>query len=91
MYKVKNNLVTKAITDIFTKNEVNSYYLRSISDVLQPQVRTELKGENSIRYLEPLVWDIVPPEIRHETNFQNWNKIEARRLSSGYAKITYRD
>ena len=50
-------------SDLFIRNS-NSYNLCSKSDFVIPQVRTVLKGSNSIRYYSPIIWSLVPGEIR---------------------------
>ena len=53
--KVCHNLSQTIFSDLFTGN-INSYNLRLKPDFVIPQVRTVLKGSNSIRYYGLLIW-----------------------------------
>ena len=60
------------------------YSLRSQRDFQIPRISTAMKGENSIGYLGPLIWNIVPIEIRGIKNFDTFKTkkltIEAKKL-----------
>ena len=49
--------------ELFTKNNYG-YYMRSKSDFVIPQIRTILKGSNSIRYFRPIIWNLIPEEVK---------------------------
>ena len=49
--------------EFFTRNN-NGYYLHSESDFVIPQIRTVLKGSNSIRYFGPIIWKLIPEELK---------------------------
>ena len=58
MFKVKNNLCPAIFRNIFsvnTNSRSNAYFHR-------PNVNKVYKGEHSIRYFGPLVWDTMVPE-----------------------------
>ena len=64
------------VSDLFTRN-INSYKLRLKPDFVIPQVRAVLKGSNSIRYYGPIIWSLVPEEIRYTDSlekFKNKNR-----------------
>ena len=55
------------------------------SDFPIPAVRSENNGENSIRYLGPLIWKIIPPLIKQADNLydfkKRYKKVETYRVS----------
>ena len=53
--------------EFFTRNN-NGYYLHSESDFVIPQIRTVLKGSNSIRYFGPIMWNLIPEELKNITS-----------------------
>ena len=64
LYKVKNGLATEIIEKLFTRKENNFYALRNESEFKVPKVNTVYRGDDSLRHLGPLIWDIVPQEIK---------------------------
>ena len=44
------------------------------SDFPIPAVRTENYGKNSVRYLGPLIWKIIPPFIKNAENLQDFKR-----------------
>jgi len=80
-YKVRNGLSVGNISNLFEKSN-NPYNTRSNAEFLLPQVRTELHGNSSLRYLCPLIWNIVPQEIKNSKSLavfknliKNWKPI----------------
>ena len=58
MFKVKNDLCPEIMKSLFKVN--TNKKLRK--DFFGPNVRTEYKGKQSLRYFGPLVWDYMLPE-----------------------------
>ena len=58
MFKVKNNLCPKIIKNLF---QLNSYSKLGKS-FFRPNVNTVYKGEASLRWFGPIVWDSMLPE-----------------------------
>ena len=77
LYKVYNNISQTIFGELFTINN-NGYYLRSKSDFVIPQIRTVLKGSNSIRYFGPIIWNLIPEELKNITSLNIFKK-EIRR------------
>ena len=77
LYKVYNNISQTIFGELFTRNN-NGYYLRSKSDFVIPQIRTVLKGSNSIRYFGPIIWNLIPEELKNITSLNIFKK-EIRR------------
>ena len=68
MFKVYNNIAPPIFTEIFNKrNPV--YQLRHTSHSSIPPVRRVYKRTESISFLGPKIWDIVPTELK-EVNKQ---------------------
>ena len=64
MYKVKNNLSVSLVTDLFKqRNEV--YNLRNNNLFSIPAVRTVFHGSESISFLGPKIWTILPDDIKN--------------------------
>ena len=64
MYKIYNNKSTVNYTSLFTK-KITDISLRSNPDFLIPQVNSVLKGQQSLRYLGPTIWNLVPDSIKY--------------------------
>ena len=62
-FKVSKNLSPQLVTEIFEKQN-NVYDLRNPSEFVRPRIRSVFNGEESISYLGPKIWDIVPPELK---------------------------
>ena len=77
LYKVYNNISQTIFGELFTRNN-NGYYLRSNSEFIIPQIRTVLKGSNSIRYFRPIIWNLIPEELKNITSLNIFKK-EIRR------------
>lgn len=59
MYKVKNDLAIKIITNLFEQREASS--CRSGTSFVRPKVTTVNKGLNSLRNFGPILWNIMLP------------------------------
>ena len=59
-----HNLSQTFFSDLFTRN-INSYNLRLKPDFVIPQVRTVSKESRSTRYYSPIIWSLLPEEIRY--------------------------
>jgi len=78
MYKVAKGIAPKILSDLFKVKE-NNYSLRNQSYFLIPNVRTVLNGTESISFLGPKIWNIVPDELKtlenletFKTKIKNW-------------------
>ena len=58
MYKVKNNLCPKPIQELFTPA------IRGNHEWVLPKVKTENNGKETIRFMGPKTWELVPKEIK---------------------------
>ena len=53
------------MNNIFTKRCYNGPKLRTNSDLKNPSVNTVYKGDDSLRHLGPLIWQIVPEYLKN--------------------------
>jgi len=63
MFKVAKGVAPKILSDLFKVNN-NNYNLRNQSYFQIPNVRTVYNGTESISFLGPKIWNIVPEELR---------------------------
>ena len=61
MFKVKNGLSPKIISDIFTLRE-RQLNTRSNADFLRPRIKSVKYGEQSLSNFGPIVWNTMVPE-----------------------------
>ena len=64
LYKVYSNISQTVFSDLFIRNHIN-YNLRSKSDFVIPQIKTVYNGTNSLRYFGPIIWNLIPKEIKY--------------------------
>ena len=43
--------------------------------LFRPQVRTIYKGENSLKVFGPIIWNIIPNEIKNTDSLDNLKKL----------------
>ena len=63
MFKVSNNYSNSLMSEIFDKRN-NVYDIRNPSEFARPNVRSVFNGTESISFLGPKIWDIVPNELK---------------------------
>ena len=62
MYSIMNN--------IFKLKADNSYNLRQVSEFSRPMVKSVYHGTESISYLGPKIWDILPEKLKNIDNLK---------------------
>ena len=75
MFKVKNKICPEFIQSLFTLIETKT---RSNATFHRPNVNTVRKGELSLRYFGPIVWDTMLPQTLKEISDLNKFKQEIR-------------
>ena len=60
--------------NIFCPNPENHYNLRNHSDFRVPFARTVYHGTESMSYLGPKIWDIVPAELKQNQSLNSFKK-----------------
>ena len=74
MFKVKHKLCPDITSDIFKERTNNQYNLRNCNDFVIPRVHTVYHGTESITYLGPKIWDIVPEEIKQKKSLNSFKE-----------------
>ena len=67
MYKVYNGISPDFICQIFSKSN-NKYNFRNSKDFVTPRVNTVFWGTESLSYLGPQIWNLVPLDIKASPN-----------------------
>ena len=67
MYKVVNNIAPTIVSELFSYSNVN-YNLRSGSQFHQPSANTVWNGQETISYLGPKIWNMVPEEMKQKSS-----------------------
>ena len=74
MYKVSNGMSPPLITKLFTQRDEHPYILRHNPKFLQPLVSTVHCGTESISYLGPKIWGMVPDTYKNIDSLHNFKK-----------------
>ena len=74
MFKVKNKLCPEITSNIFMERTNNHYNLRNPSDFITPQVNSVYYGIESISYLGPKIWDIIPEEFKKKESLNSFKE-----------------
>ena len=67
MYKVVNNNAPTMVSELFSFSNVK-YSLRSGSQFHQPSANTVWNGQETISYLGPKIWNMVPEEMKQKSS-----------------------
>ena len=78
LFKVKNDLNTVIMKDVFLDRKYEGPKLRSQTDFQLPNINTVSKGEDSLRHLGPLIWEIVPKKLKNMTSLESF-KVEIKK------------
>ena len=71
MFKVKNNLCPETIQSFFCQ----TIGMKSKSTFQRPNVNKVYKGEQSLRWFGPIVWDsMLPEKIKTLSNLEDFKK-----------------
>ena len=65
MYKASNGLSPPVVSNIITQKNCHPYNLRLNSQFSRPLVRSVFHGTESISYLGPVIWDILPDSYKN--------------------------
>ena len=74
MYKVKSELDPMIAANVFTTIPENHYNLRNYNGFRLPFARAVYHGTESISYLGPKIWDIVPIELKNAQSLNSFKK-----------------
>ena len=74
MFKVYRGMCPPIISELFRGRDI-SYNLRSNSNFAVPNVKPVFHGSESITYLGPKIWDIVPFQLKELTSLNAFKKV----------------
>ena len=69
LYNVYHNIAQAIFSDIFIRSS-NTYNIYGKFDFAIPQIKTVLKGSNSIRYYGPVICNLIPAEMKYEDSLE---------------------
>ena len=76
MFKIKHNICPEIMKDLF---QLNVNYKYSKNDFVKPKVNSVYKGEWSLRWFGPMVWDTMLPESYKQISTLNEFKQEIKK------------
>ena len=74
IYKFVNGLSPEKMNSVFNLKENNRYNLRNVYELYSRNPRTVKYGTESISYLAPKIWSIVPQTIKESTSIHSFKK-----------------
>ena len=75
MYKVKSGYAPKIFSDLFNQREISLCNLRRRPEFRVPLTRTVYHGRESISYLGPKIWDILPTSFTEAVSLNSFKKL----------------
>ena len=83
---------TPIFSELFCPRDI-CYDLRSNSNFAVSNVKSFFHGSESISYLSPKIWDIVPLELKELTGLNAFKKVlkngNQKTVLAGYVRNTY--
>ena len=77
MFKAKNNLSPTMMKKIFPDRNYNGPHLRSQVDFDVPPVKSVNNGQDTLRYLGPIIWEMIPNSMKNSASLSIFkNKIK---------------
>ena len=74
MFKVSNGLSVVLMNDIFKLTGEQTYNLRKLSQFYRPKINSVYNGTESVSFLGPKIWDLVPNELKDIGNLAPFKK-----------------
>jgi len=74
MFKVSKGLSPDIVDEIFIRNENNQYNTRNNSEFALPPVKTVYHGTETLSFLGPKIWDIVPNTFKEKESLEAFKK-----------------
>ena len=74
MFRFYNGLSPPLMINMFKLKAENSYNLRQVSEFSRPMVKSVFHGTESISYLGPKIWDILPEKLKNIDNLEHFKK-----------------
>ena len=70
MFKIKIDLSPEIMTELFEQRNEHHYNLRNNVHFINPQFRTVYHCSESISFLGPKIWNILPDRLKKATSFE---------------------
>ena len=74
LYKRKNNLSPEIMNEVFMIRDIPHYNIRNFSEFQRNLVKSVKYGEKSLSYLAPIIWSLVPREIRLSESLESFKR-----------------
>ena len=74
MFKFYNGLSPPLMNDIFKLREENPYNLRHVSEFSRTMINSVYHGTESIPFLGPKIWDILPEKLKNIETLEVFKK-----------------
>ena len=74
MFKASNALSPVLMNDIFKLRGEQTYNLRKLSQFYRPKVNSVYNGTERVPFLGPIIWDLVPNELKNIGNLAAFKK-----------------
>ena len=74
IFRFCNGLSPRLTNNIFKPKAENPYNLRQVSEFSRPMVKSVYHGTESISYLGPKIWDILPEKLKNIDNLEHFKK-----------------
>ena len=78
MYKVRKGLLPSIITELFEHKKQHYYNLRNSAEFAILAIRTVYQGSESISYLGPKIWNILPDRLKNANSLETF-KLEIKK------------
>ena len=72
LFKVKNGLSPHFMNEIFVENSQHYYDLRKKTEFKRNNVKTVYNGTETLTFLGPRIWEIVPDYIKKSNSFEEF-------------------
>ena len=72
MFKLKRDMAPELIKELILPNRQRRYELRNNPDFAVPIVKSVHKGLESLSYLGPKIWELLPLEIKETETFSQF-------------------
>ena len=74
MFRFNNGLSLPLMSNIFKLKAEHSYNLRQVSEFSRPMIKSVYHGTESISYLGPKKWDMLPEELKNIDSLELFKK-----------------
>ena len=74
MFRFYNGLSPPLMNNIFKLRAENPYNLKQVSEFSWPMVKSVYHGTESISYLGPKIWNIMPEKLKNIEDLEHFKK-----------------